>query len=277
MATRDRGLESGEGEQGLAEKTQSFSQQLRERLAAIERRDWELWILALVALGILAAGLFFVLLPAVFLGQKTIEVQAALSPQALFGFLIVIVGFIVYLVQKQLQIRALRFKSFVEAWNFEVSHVQMLVDPLTRAFSRSALEELLGKEIKRVQRKQTTLIFLYIDVNDFKKVNTRFGHLSGDLVLAEVGGLLKQSVRGSDYVIRMGGDEFLAALVDTNLAGAEIVKQRINQHVAEWNQDSPLPGFSLALSIGIQEFDPSQSFDQVLADADAKMYAEKKK
>jgi diguanylate cyclase (GGDEF)-like protein len=120
------------------------------------------------------------------------------------------------------------------------------------------------------------LFFLYVDVNDFKNVNTKFGHLSGDLVLAEVGGILKRCVRGSDYVIRMGGDEFLAALVDTDLPGSEVVKARINQRVQEWNANSPLPEFQLGLSIGIQGFDPSRTLDDVLADADSKMYAEKK-
>jgi diguanylate cyclase len=143
-------------------------------------------------------------------------------------------------------------------------------------FNRSSLEDILGREIKRVQRKQGTLVFLYVDVNDFKMVNTRFGHLSGDLVLAEVGALLKQCVRGSDYVVRMGGDEFLAALVDTDLPGAEVVKTRIRQRVEDWSENSPLPGYHLSLSIGVQPFDPAQSFDQVLSAADARMYEEKK-
>jgi len=258
------------------EKSKPFSYQLRERLSVVERRDWELWILALVTVAILASGLFFVLLPAVFMGQQTIQIRANLSPQLMLGMILLVLLLIGYLVHKQIQLRALRLRSIVEAWNFEVAHVQMLIDPLTQVFNRSSLEEILSKEIKRVQRNKSTLVFLYIDVNDFKIVNTRFGHLSGDLVLAEVGGLLKQSVRGSDYVVRMGGDEFLAALVDTDEHGGEIVKSRIHERLQEWNQNSPLPGFSLSLSVGIQPFDPSQTFDQVMAAADAKMYAEKK-
>ena len=171
----------------------------------------------------------------------------------------------------------MRLRSIVEAWNFEVAHIQMLIDPLTQVFNRASLEEILSKEIKRVQRKQSTLVFLYVDVNDFKLVNTKFGHLSGDLVLAEVGGLLKQSIRGSDYVVRMGGDEFLAALVDTDEPGAEIVKGRIRERVNGWNQNSPLPGFTLGLSVGVQPYDGSMTFDQVMAEADAKMYADKKR
>ena len=95
-------------------------------------------------------------------------------------------------------------------------------------------------------------------------------------MLAEVGGLLKQSVRGSDYVVRMGGDEFLAALVDTHEEGGEIVKARLQERLGDWNQNSPLPGFTLSLSIGIQQFDPKLTFDEVMAQADAKMYADKK-
>jgi len=258
------------------EKSKAFSFQLRERLAGVERRDWELWILALVTVVILAAGLFFILLPAVFLGDRTLQIRANLSPQLILGLLVLVLLLVAYLVHKQIQLRALRLRSIVEAWNFEVAHVQMLIDPLTQVFNRASLEEILSKEIKRVQRKQGTLVFLYADINDFKLVNTRFGHLSGDLVLAEVGGLVKQSVRGSDYVVRMGGDEFLAALADTDEKGGEIVKARVQDRVTEWNRNSPLPGYTLSLSIGIQPYDPSLSFDQVMAEADAKMYAEKK-
>ena len=260
----------------LQNENQTFSHSLRERLAQIEKKDWELWILAVTMLGILAGGFFFILVPAVFYDQQTLYLRANISPQLMFGLLVMVLGLIIYLVQKQMQLRKLRFQSFTEAWSFEVSHVQMLIDPLTQAYSRAALEDLLAKEIKRVKRKQSSLILLYLDVNDFKRVNTRFGHLSGDLVLAEVGGVLKHSVRGSDYVIRMGGDEFLVALVDTDLPGATVVKQRINQRVEEWNQSSPLPGFTLALSIGLQQYESNQSLDEVLAAVDQKMYAEKK-
>ena len=243
----------------------------------VEKRDWELWVLALSMIAVLAFGLFIVLIPSVFLGQDSMHVQATLSPQLLLGLLILVIMLLAYLTHKQLQVRAMRFQSIQETWNSQMSHVQLLIDPLTKALNRAALEEILSKEIKRAQRNQTTLVFLYIDIDNFKQVNTRYGHLSGDLVLTEVGGLLKQCVRGSDYVIRMGGDEFLVALVDTDEPGAEIVKYRINQSTAEWSQTSPLPGFTLSLSVGLQMFDASKSFDETLAEADARMYEEKKK
>src|SRR5208282_2881922 len=119
------------------------------------------------------------------------------------------------------------------------------------------------------------LIFLYVDVDEMKLVNSRFGHISGDLVLSEVGAILKGCIRGSDYAIRLGGDEFLVVLMDTDLPGAAVVKQRMNARVDRWNHDAPLPGFKLNMSIGIEQFDATRSFDEVLANADGKMYAEK--
>ena len=258
------------------EKSKPFSYQLRERLSVVERRDWELWILALVTVAILAAGLFFVLLPAVFMGQETIQIKANLSPQLMLGMILLVLLLIAYLVHKQIQLRAMRLRSIVEAWNFEVSHVQMLIDPLTQVFNRSSLEEILSKEIKRVQRKQSTLVFLYIDVNDFKKVNTRFGHLSGDLVLAEVGGLLKQSVRGSDYVIRMGGDEFVALL--RNIADEQVAAQVAGRMLETCAEPFVIKGHELystaSVGISIHPRDGDIVSD-LLRNADTAMYRAK--
>jgi diguanylate cyclase (GGDEF)-like protein len=257
------------------EKSSHFSSQLRERLATIERRDWELWSLALISLGIMTLGLVLVLIPAFFSEDRSIHISATITPEMLVGTIFMIGLFLVYLVKKQLQLRATRLHSINETWNYEVSHVQMLMDPLTRVFNRSALNEMLSKEIKRAQRNNTLMAFIYVDVDDFKNVNTRHGHLFGDLVLAEVGGILKGSIRGSDFVIRMGGDEFLVALVETNEAGGGIVKNRIMSRVMEWNKTSPMPTYQLSLSCGVQEFDPSESFDDAMAMVDQKMYLEK--
>ena len=257
------------------EESTQFSSQLRERLSTIERRDWELWILAFVAIGIMTLGLILVLVPAFYSDDRSIHFSATLTPGMLLSIIFIVGLLLVYLVNKQLQLRAIRIQSINETWNYEISHVKMLMDPLTRVFNRSALNEMLAKEIKRAQRNHTLMVFLYVDVDDFKNVNTRHGHLFGDLVLAEVGGILRDSIRGSDFVIRMGGDEFLVALTETNESGGEIVKNRILQQVTDWNMTSPMPNYQLSLSCGVQEFDPSGSFDEAIALVDKKMYLEK--
>jgi diguanylate cyclase (GGDEF)-like protein len=260
---------------GGANQGASFSRLLQGRLASIEKRDWELWVLALSMVGILAVGYFFVIFPAVFLGQRTIFIHANFSSPLLVGQIALVLLFLIHLAHKHIQIRTLRAESIVEALQFELAHAQLMLDPLTQAFNRTALEEVISKELNRAKRRQTTLVFLYIDVDDLKRVNTRYGHLSGDLVLSEVGAVLKGCVRGSDYVIRMGGDEFLIVCTDTDLSGGEAVKRRVNMRTDRWNQSSPLEGFQLAMSIGVELFDGTRAFDEVLAAADAKMYTEK--
>ena len=127
----------------------------------------------------------------------------------------------------------------------------------------------MSKEISRARRQKSTISFLYIDVDDFKQANTDHGHLFGDLVLAEVGGILRGATRGSDFVFRIGGDEFLVALVDTTEAGAVVVKQRIVERVDEWCRAAPLAGYRLRLSCGVQELGPDGSLDEALSRAES--------
>ncbi len=273
--TRSRGDSKPNPGGNTSETPRTFSSQLQERMASIEKRDWELWVLALTMVAILAVGYFIVVFPAVFMEQRNFFVQAKISTPLVVGQLVLILLFLIYVGHKQFHIRTLRAQSIIEALNFELAHATLMLDPLTQAFNRTALEEVIGKELNRAKRQQTTLVFMYIDLDNLKFVNTRFGHLSGDLVLSEVGAILKGCVRGSDYVIRMGGDEFLVVLADTTLQGGDAVKHRTNDRVDRWNQSTPLSGYELGLSIGLEEFDGTRTFDEVLAGADAKMYAEK--
>jgi diguanylate cyclase (GGDEF)-like protein len=114
-----------------------------------------------------------------------------------------------------------------------------------------------------------------IDVNKFKQVNTRFGHLTGDFVLAEIAGILKSSIRGSDAVVRYGGDEFLILLADTAALGAQKVCQRINDKLNDWNEAGNLEKFTISLSIGIAEWHDGDTLDLMLDSADRKMYEQK--
>ena len=98
------------------------------------------------------------------------------------------------------------------------------------------------------------LSFLLIDVDRFKQINTRFGHLTGDFVLTEIATLLKGSVRGTDVAIRYGGDEFLIALANTDATGAATVVNRIQDSLKDWNQSGNLDDFTVRLSIGTAEW-----------------------
>lgn len=256
-------------------EAQMFANQLRQRIAAVEKRDWELWVSVLVVLGVLTGGFFFVIWPAIFMGQNTIYFQLSVSSQLAVGLLFLVLLFAIYLVNRQIQIRKQRFSSIMDAWRFGVYQTQLFIDPLTKVFNRSALEDILRRELKVAERRNCTMVFLYIDVDNFKALNTRYGHLSGDLVLTELGALLKQCARGSDYIVRVGGDEFLIVLTDTDMMGAEVVKARIRQRLETWNEYSTMSDYRLKVSIGAQQFDHTKSLEEAIAGADSKMYVEK--
>lgn len=129
--------------------------------------------------------------------------------------------------------------------------------------------------MSHARRLNSSLTLLLIDVDRFKDVNTKFGHLTGDVVLADAAALLKSSVRGSDAVFRYGGDEFLIILADTSRAGAATVIDRIRAYLADWNHAGTLEGFELSLSIGISEWSNGMTLDELLDEADREMYAAK--
>ena len=132
-----------------------------------------------------------------------------------------------------------------------------------------------GRFMSHARRSKKALTVMLIDVDGFKDVNTRFGHLTGDVVLANSAALLKHSVRGSDAVFRYGGDEFLIILADTSCTDARHVVDRIRTGLAERNRAGHLEKFELSLSIGVSEWTEGKTLDDLLDGADHQMYAAK--
>ena len=94
-------------------------------------------------------------------------------------------------------------------------------------------------------------------------------------MLLEVANILKSAVRGSDAVIRYGGDEFLVILADAPREDAEIVRSRVERFVQDWNQGGHLKDCKLALSVGAAAWKEGKSIDQVMSEADQAMYTAK--
>jgi diguanylate cyclase (GGDEF)-like protein len=151
-------------------------------------------------------------------------------------------------------------------------------DPLTGTFNRYALDELLERETSRSKRYEHPLGLLMIDVNRFKEINDRFGHAMGDRVLRAVAEVLQNSLRGSDILVRYGGDEFLVVLPEVD-GRVDVVKARILETVAERNRTNPLLAFPVTLAIGTYHWTPEcgLTIDQALAEADRLMYEDKRR
>jgi diguanylate cyclase (GGDEF)-like protein len=256
-------------------KSQDTFSAVTQQLAALEKRDWELWIIVCFAGFVVAVGLLALIAPAAFISQDQVHLQVTVSRQLVVGLFVLVTLLNSYLITRRLDLRRTRQKLISSTIQNELVRLQSFTDPLTEVYNRRSLEDMAGRFISHARRLQNALTFMLIDVDKFKQVNTRFGHLTGDFVLAEVATLLRSSVRGSDAVVRYGGDEFLIILADTGAIGAGRVVQRIRKYLLDWNGSGHLDGFELTLSIGVSEWSDGRTLDEMLDAADRAMYAEK--
>jgi two-component system cell cycle response regulator len=164
--------------------------------------------------------------------------------------------------------------AFENATRFATAKNLLYIDELTGLFNYRYLDIALDREIKRAERYGSSVTVIFIDLDLFKGVNDRYGHLVGSRVLSEVGKLLKMSVREVDLVIRYGGDEYTVILVETNIPGAEAVAERIRSAIESHHflQDE---GYDIRLTacLGFASFPEDTKSKQELLDvADRAMY-----
>jgi diguanylate cyclase (GGDEF)-like protein len=255
--------------------TESVLANVGQQLSKLEKRDWELWLIVSLTGLLVATGLLAILFPAAFLKRDNVHFEVTVSRPLALGLITLVALLNTYLVTKRLEIRRLREQLISSTIQQELIRQQSFTDPLTEIYNRRSLEDIAGRFISHARRLKSSLTLLLIDVDRFKDVNTKFGHLTGDVVLAETAALLKSSVRGSDAVFRYGGDEFLIILADTSRSGAATVVERIREYLLDWNQKGTLEAFELSLSIGISEWSDGMTLDELLDEADREMYAAK--
>ncbi len=248
---------------------------MAQELSKLEKRDWELWVIVSLTGVLVGVGLLALIIPAAFLKEENVHLEISVSRQLVVGLFVLLVLLNSYLVTRRLELRRTREQVISTTLQNELVRLQSFTDPLTEVYNRRSLEDMAGRFISHAQRLSHPLTFMLVDVDRFKQVNTRFGHLTGDFVLVQIAGLLKHAVRGSDCIVRYGGDEFLVILADTSFVGARNVMERVTARVGDWNSAEYLRGFELSLSIGISEWTNGKNFNEVLDAADRDMYARK--
>jgi two-component system cell cycle response regulator len=144
-------------------------------------------------------------------------------------------------------------------------------DSLTGVYNQRFLEEVGSREIGRARRYKIPLSVIMIDIDHFKKVNDRFGHVKGNEILKKVVSLLKMSCRESDIIVRYGGDEFVVLLPNTDELGAQATRERIKKIL----HDLPFP--LIELSCGIASWSEELSLEDLIQKADEEMYRDKRR
>lgn len=136
-------------------------------------------------------------------------------------------------------------------------------DPLTGLYNRRILEQI----------NKSPAIAIMCDIDNLKKINDTFGHDVGDYVIKSVGTILKENFRNSDYVCRLGGDEFLILIVDYNdenfvLERCEKIKNKISSTIM-------LPNHKVTISMGIAAGNNYNRFEEIVKKADQSLYLAK--
>jgi diguanylate cyclase (GGDEF)-like protein len=151
-----------------------------------------------------------------------------------------------------------------------------LRDGLTGCFNRTHALELVTIELVRAKRAQKPVSVIMFDIDHFKQVNDRFGHLCGDAVLAAIGGRMREMLRGSDLKCRFGGEEFLVILPETPGDGARRVAETLRRELAEMSIEWKERTLRITASFGVAVAFPTELDAQALiARADQALYSAK--
>ena len=152
-------------------------------------------------------------------------------------------------------------------------------DELTGLYNRRYFMEALEREVARAKRYETALVLCMLDLDYFKHINDTYGHPAGDMVLSEIGKMLKKRVRESDLTCRYGGEEFTIILPNTEPGNAFQVCDEFRGMVAGYTFKYVGSQFQMTLSIGIAGLSSSEaeSADELIALADRALYQAKER
>lgn len=154
---------------------------------------------------------------------------------------------------------------------------KLIFDPLTRAYSRSYLNERLKEEWARYKRKKITFSLAFLDLDKFKDINDNYGHAAGDYILKSFVSFVLDSLRESDSIYRFGGEEFIILMPDTNEIQAMIALERIRYNLTHRIFDFEQNKLKVFFSAGIVEANENiQQPEEMIRLADKAMYEAKK-
>jgi diguanylate cyclase len=173
------------------------------------------------------------------------------------------------------KIREMEVESNELKEKLEIAQQNSMRDPLTHLPNRLAYDLRLGEEIARCKRSGHPLSLLVWDIDFFKKINDNYGHKSGDKALIVISQLLEENSRKADFVARIGGEEFVMLLPDTDLNTAKVVANKLRETIETANFKVLGDKISITLSCGISQFSEADTLDSIFERADSALYQAK--
>jgi len=146
-------------------------------------------------------------------------------------------------------------------------------DSMTGVFNRRFAYEILTKQIAIAKRENSSFVLCYVDIDNLKKINDIYGHTAGDTLISTIADSLKKTVRSSDYIFRVGGDEFLLLFPNAELRASEVLIKRLRKLLNQQKiEDIPID-----FSFGFSEYHGGDniSLETLIKIADNEMYNKK--
>lgn len=170
--------------------------------------------------------------------------------------------------------------KFIEGGNIEALYHEeiyrlTITDGLTQVANKRHFVEFLEREIARATRHGRPLSLVLFDLDHFKNVNDRFGHLAGDRVLNGIAALVSAQVRRDELLARYGGEEFVVVLPETSLDAAALFCERIRAGIESATFDFDGEPLKATVSLGVTELVPADTLESLVARADALLYEAK--
>jgi diguanylate cyclase (GGDEF)-like protein len=154
--------------------------------------------------------------------------------------------------------------------------VESVTDPLTGLFNRKFLVKKFEEEMERSKRYNSKFSVIFIDIDNFKRINDVYGHIVGDFVLKYLANIIKSELRKVDYAFRYGGEEMVVLLSETDLDGAMKFANRLLETVRNTIFRYKTEELKITVSMGVVEYKTGEPLDQIINRADAAMYRAKK-
>lgn len=154
-----------------------------------------------------------------------------------------------------------------------------LTDALTGLFNRRHFDLRVTEEVHRSVRKRTPLALMIVDLDRFKRINDRYGHLAGDEVLRVIASMVRDSFRATDVVCRYGGEEIAVIAPDTGLEEALLLAERMRERVSQTAVQITGESERITVSVGVAALagtGRAPSMDDLTARADEALYAAKR-
>ncbi|SEM64670.1 diguanylate cyclase [Pseudomonas sp. ok272] len=159
--------------------------------------------------------------------------------------------------------------------HLEEQRQKALVDPLTGLPNRAAWSERLEHEVGQWQQHGNTLLLAMLDLDHFKRINDNYGHLAGDKVLKIIATVLRKRLRGSDFIARFGGEEFVLLMPDTSLPVGAKLLETLRAAIEACPFHFKGERVTISVSIGMSAFKAGEHSDLVLKRADQALYRAK--